>query len=494
MSLTTTTNRKTYVGDGSTTTFAYDFKIFQDSDLTVTTYNTTTAAQVTLVLNSDYTVTGAGSALGGDVILSAAQAAALTSSFELIILRAVPQTQETDYVENDPFPADSTETALDKLTAEVQDLSEENNRAITTDISNDAGLTFPALQNGYFLSNDSTDLEWVSSITETQYSGTISNGTDAGKPASPAVGDMYFATDTNLYYKCATAGVWTVDTLVINTLTEKVSLVDDDLFLIEDSADSNARKKVKKSTLVSGITSVPAQPNVKNVVVKNTVATPASQVDIDADNLWVEGYDLTSINLTVDITNSGANGLDTGSEANSTWYYLYAIYDPTGDNTAGLLSVSATSPTLPGDYTKKRLVAAVRNDGGGDFILFKAVSYGYMMENCFEEQVTIKDNSFTASVWTSLSITAYFPSSITKHIKVGFSNNDGLIAVSHRSDGFGGGYIFGTDTGSASDVGSVFPSARDYIGTLDCLYADSIYYFTNATGSTLLAVGYKYEI
>ena len=72
----------------------------------------------------------------------------------------------------------------------------------------------------------------------------------------------------------------------------------------------------------------------------------------------------------VDITASGAGGLDTGSEAASTWYFIYLIWNPTTETEAGLLSASATSPTLPSGYTKKRLVGAVYNDGSSNFRRF----------------------------------------------------------------------------------------------------------------------------
>ena len=79
----------------------------------------------------------------------------------------------------------------------------------------------------------------------------------------------------------------------------------------------------------SGLTLVRMQKN-QNLVVKYVSATT---VDIDADFLTVldtnfAGVVLSSVNLTVDITASGANGLDTGSEA-AIWYHIYVIYNGT---------------------------------------------------------------------------------------------------------------------------------------------------------------------
>ncbi len=73
----------------------------------------------------------------------------------------------------------------------------------------------------------------------------------------------------------------------------------------------------------------------------------------------------------IDITVPGVNGLDAGVEAPDTWYAVYLIGDSTGSNPpAGLLSISATSPTLPSGYDGSRRVGWVRNGSAGDFLAF----------------------------------------------------------------------------------------------------------------------------
>lgn len=54
----------------------------------------------------------------------------------LVIARNVPLTQVTDYTPNDPFPAETHEQALDKLTMEVQQINEAINRSIKLSLSN----------------------------------------------------------------------------------------------------------------------------------------------------------------------------------------------------------------------------------------------------------------------------------------------------------------------------------------------------------------------
>ncbi len=69
------------------------------------------------------------------------------------------------------------------------------------------------------------------------------------------------------------------------------------------------------------------------------------------------------------ITDSGANGLDTGSEASSTWYYIWLI-GKTDGTVDGLLSASSTSPTMPSGYDYKLRLGSVYNNGSSDFRAF----------------------------------------------------------------------------------------------------------------------------
>ncbi|ORT86193.1 hypothetical protein B7G54_11985 [Burkholderia puraquae] len=89
--------------------------------------STTPPTTAMLVLNSDYTATGAGVVGGGSISTTVAPTATQT----LTILRNVPFTQLVHYVPNDPFPAATHEQALDQLTMELQQLNEIAGHAIT---------------------------------------------------------------------------------------------------------------------------------------------------------------------------------------------------------------------------------------------------------------------------------------------------------------------------------------------------------------------------
>jgi len=131
MTVTSSTNKVSFNGDSSTTVFAYSFKIFDEDDLTVI-LRSSTGTETTQTITTHYTVSGVGNAGGGNVTMVTAPATGET----LTILREQPLTQGLDLVPNDPFPAESMEEALDKLTFMVQTHSEELDRALKASKTN----------------------------------------------------------------------------------------------------------------------------------------------------------------------------------------------------------------------------------------------------------------------------------------------------------------------------------------------------------------------
>jgi uncharacterized Zn-binding protein involved in type VI secretion len=124
MTISSTTNTVSYTGNGSTTAFAVPYAFFgtgTTSEIQVVEVVIATGVETVKSNGSDFTVSG-GSGATGTVTAATAPA----STVKWVINRATTQTQETDYVENDPFPAESHEEALDRLTA----IDQEQQRAL----------------------------------------------------------------------------------------------------------------------------------------------------------------------------------------------------------------------------------------------------------------------------------------------------------------------------------------------------------------------------
>ena len=127
MTISSTTVKNSYSGDGSTDQFNYTFKIFADSDLQVI-IRSAAGTETVKTITTHYTVAGAGNTNGGSVTFTSGNIPTATET--VVLRRAVPQTQAIDYIANDPFPAESHEEGLDRATMTTQQVQEELDRAI----------------------------------------------------------------------------------------------------------------------------------------------------------------------------------------------------------------------------------------------------------------------------------------------------------------------------------------------------------------------------
>lgn len=144
-----------------------------------------------------------------------------------------------------------------------------------------------------------------------------------------------------------------------------------------------------------------------NLFIFNDATYPNYKVTCTADVMAIGGYVVSNFSKTADITTSGAGGLDAGTEDN-VWYFIWAIYDPTGGNSALMLSISDDGPTMPGNYTEKRRVGAVRNYGG-NFLRFVQQGDVVMYDRPPNTDPTLINATFTAYTPTELDATATVP-------------------------------------------------------------------------------------
>tara|TARA_Y100001963_G_scaffold159873_1_gene265886 strand:+ start:1485 stop:2180 length:696 start_codon:yes stop_codon:yes gene_type:complete len=139
MTVSTTTLKASYSGNGSTTAFAYTWKVFASTELKV--YIRSSAGAETLKSegtgSANYAVSGVGATGGGNVTFVTAPASGET----VVILRDTALTQGTDYQPADPFPAADHEDALDRLTHIVQEQQEELDRSFK--VSRTTAITTP---------------------------------------------------------------------------------------------------------------------------------------------------------------------------------------------------------------------------------------------------------------------------------------------------------------------------------------------------------------
>ncbi|MDP3939802.1 MAG: glycosyl hydrolase family 28-related protein [Deltaproteobacteria bacterium] len=126
MTISTTTNRYTYSGNGTTTAFAYSSKFLANGDIVVVLVDADEVETVQTI-TTHYTVTGAGDAGGGTVTMVTAPATGET----LLIYQDPDITQAVDLVDGDELAVETqVEEPLDRLTLIAQRLDNRVDRTL----------------------------------------------------------------------------------------------------------------------------------------------------------------------------------------------------------------------------------------------------------------------------------------------------------------------------------------------------------------------------
>ena len=215
MTVSTTIIKNFHNGNASTTNFAYQFRILEDTDLLVIIRTNSTGAEATKTLSTHYTVAGAGDASGGSITFTSGNVPA--SGETVVIRRNVPQTQAIDYIANDPFPAETHEEGLDRATMVAQQVGEESDRSIKlsrTNTMTSTEFTVGATERaGKILAFDSSG-----ELSVTQELGSFKGDSATTTTAAYAIRDIVKSTTTaqlNNIYICIQASP--VGTALTNT-------------------------------------------------------------------------------------------------------------------------------------------------------------------------------------------------------------------------------------------------------------------------------------
>lgn len=119
MTVSTTKNKISYIGNGISTEFAIPFPFLEISHLKV--YQLLNDLQTQ---REDWTIQN------GNIVFETAP----ISGAQIVIMREVPFTQETDYRENEILAAETLERNFDSLAMQIQQLKEQADRAVTVDV------------------------------------------------------------------------------------------------------------------------------------------------------------------------------------------------------------------------------------------------------------------------------------------------------------------------------------------------------------------------
>ncbi len=157
-----TNTRKVHTGTSALSSYAYDYKIFDESHLLVTLTDLS-GDEIELALGDDYDVTGSGEAAGGTIeLVNAGQswltaAGNLITGYGLLIRRVPPITQLTEFKNQDDYYPEVHEDALDlavHVAQSVKDYADRSIKAMETEDVDDLILPPVAERAGKILAFD----------------------------------------------------------------------------------------------------------------------------------------------------------------------------------------------------------------------------------------------------------------------------------------------------------------------------------------------------
>ena len=173
-----------YSGNGSTTAFSTVFEFDSEDDLQVI-LTSSAGVETVQTKTTHYTVSG-GSGSAGTVTMVTAPA----SGEKLTIVSNISLTQSADYTEGGPFPAETHEGALDKLTRIAKQQQEEIDRglkvAASSTISGDIDTSGASAGTAIVLNSAGTGFEFSSSNVEDLADDAAAAATSAAAAAASA--------------------------------------------------------------------------------------------------------------------------------------------------------------------------------------------------------------------------------------------------------------------------------------------------------------------
>jgi hypothetical protein len=342
MTLSATTNRVAYSGDGSTTSFPVTFIYWEDTTVKVILSNDTTGVETTWTAGTQYNLTGGDGAIGTLAIDTSPTDYTPASGETLTIKSNHPYTQTTALPLGGPLPSTTIEDRLDKNVRLTQQNKEELNRTIQFSESSamdSLGIDDPIALNmlRWNAAGNSVESVALAALSMGAFQG------DWAASTAYSVRDIVKDTSNNNIYIVLTShtssGVQPIST---NTDVAKWALLVD-----AASATASAAAAAADELLTRADTVLTAA----DVVLTNAdvVLTNADVVLTNAD-VVLTGNDVTSTNADVVLTN--ADVVTTGGIAGAVALpYIFntttTMADPAGTffrlNSATPASVTAIS-------------------------------------------------------------------------------------------------------------------------------------------------------
>jgi hypothetical protein len=354
MTISVNTTKLTYLGNGTATT--YTVNSYAGDVLTgIIVFN---ASEVVVSLNGvvltqgvHYNVTADASPPLFQGKLVNARVVFVTAPIaysQIIITRAVSPQQGLQLSLGNQIPQKALESQLDKLTVMVQELQAQDKltlrlppeKVVATDLLNltQANTGYLGWQNGNIVNKSPVDV-----------------GVDIEDATVELVDAIAYEPFTFSGDKVFYGGTVINGTLVVNN--------DATLGVITGNPTFTGNPTLSSSTAITA-TSLSTRAFALGDSIRGSAPTWGGNTSINMPALncldSTRTVYIACNAATLNLATTGLNGLDTGSLVANTWYYIWAILNPTTLATGFLASTSSTVPTMPSGFTVRRLVTALK--------------------------------------------------------------------------------------------------------------------------------------
>jgi len=206
---------------------------------------------------------------------------------------------------------------------------------------------------------------------------------------------------------------------------------------------------------------------------------------------------LRSVNLSIAGTSNGAGGLDTGTLAASTWYSIWVIRNNSTGTAAGLMSLSATAPTMPSGYTHKARIGWIRTDSTANKYPLSFIQYGRQVQykvvsgsnvTAYPAMASGVAGSIATPTWVSVSVSTFIPTTASA-IKINLTALNST-ACAAPNNAFGA-YSSATNPPplSSSNAGS---TSTNHSGNASLpLEGTSVYWASNGSPGLMQCLGWE---
>lgn len=293
------------------------------------------------------------------------------STVWVVIGREVTIDQNVPYRTASGFQGSVQENSFDKLTAICQDIQEQVDRSVKVPLGG-GELVFPAYSAGILFGWSATDANVIenSTVTIAEVEGAI----EAVAALTAQSGVKVSANDTTVgFLNGKLLAGQNIDLVEGNDGGNETLTINVENLMISDIVDAGtmAGESAADYYNVSEIAAAFANRVMRGLIMANNATDATNDIDVSVGFAFSDDASPADMLLASAITKRldaawavGTNqgGLDTGSIADTT-YHVYLIKRPDTGVVDVLFSTSASAPTMPANYTKKKRIGSIVRSG-----------------------------------------------------------------------------------------------------------------------------------